>query len=556
MKKILFLLLILFCFPSCLNAKQSDFFDKTLILPIATEPKTFNIMVAQETSSTEVTQYLFEGLTEWDPRTGKIVPKLAERWEISDDNRVWTFYLRKNVQWSDGVPLTARDVLFTFEKIIFNPEIPTSARDIFIIQGKPIALKVLNDQTIQFELPVPFAPFLFALSQPIVPQHILENVVQNGTFPSAWGLGEDPRRIVGTGPFRIAKVLPGERIELTRNENYWKSDAQGRKLPLLERILLLIIPNPESQLLRFLEGETDYCPMRGQDYPLLKPLEAKKGFKVYDAGPSLGSYFVAFNQQTKNPWKKKLFQNRDFRRALAHGIDRKSMMDLVFNRLAVKQCSPISPSVPLFYDPNVTCYDYEPETAKRILTDIVGCRDKNQDGILEDEEGHPLEVVLATNSEDRTRTELAQMIREDWRRIGIKVHLLPLEFNTLVAKLTVTQDWEAVLMGLTGTVDPHFGANVWLSSGNLHFWNPGASNATYIETKIDQLFNKAVVSLDPEERKKDYDEWQYLVSEELPLIYTVLPEVLYAVRDRFVSLKPTALGGPFYPMEELETKKS
>ena len=296
--------------------------------------------------------------------------------------------------------------------------------------------------------------------------------------------------------------------------------------------------------------------MRGNDYPLLKPLEAKKHFKIHNAGPSLGSYFVAFNQQAKNPRVRQWFRNRDFRRALAHAMDRRSMADMVFNRLAVKQCSPLSPSIPFFYDPEVTCYEYEPQTAKTILTDIVGFQDKNHDGILEDEQGHPVEVVLMTNAEDPARLMLAQMIREDWRRAGIKVQLLPIEFNTLVSKLTVTHDWEVVLMGLTGSVEPHFGANVWRSDGNLHFWNPGKANATYVETKIDDLFSKAAAALDPDQRKKYYDEWQYLASEELPLIYTVLPEVLYAVRDRFGAIQPTAVGGPFYPIEEVEAKAS
>ena len=164
--------------------------------------------------------------------------------------------------------------------------------------------------------------------------------------------------------------------------------------------------------------------------------------------------------------------------------------------------------------------------------------------------------MLAANTEDPSRLQLAQMIREDWRRIGIRVFLLPTEFNALVSKLTVTHDWEAVVMGLTGSVDPHFGANVWLSSGNLHFWNSGAGAPTYIESKIDELFGKAAVTLETAKRKEYYDEWQRIEAEELSLIPTVLPEVLYAVRDRFVSLKPTVLGGPFYPIEEVETKPS
>ncbi len=555
-KRFALVVLFLMCAPIASFAAQSDFFDGTLVLPIATEPKTFNVLVAQETSSTEVAQYLFEGLTEFNPKTGAVLPDLAASWHHSPDGLVWTFRLRKGVRWSDGSPFTAQDVAFTFEQVIFNPAIPNGARDIFTIQGKPVTLNVLDDDTVEFHLPAPFAPFLFSLTQPIIPKHILEKAVHDGTFSSAWGLGEDPARIVGTGPFRLAKVLPGERVELVRNPYYWRMGHDRRPLPRLDRIILMIIPSQENQLLRFLDGETDLFVMRGSDYPVLKPLEKERNFKIHRTGASLGSSFVALNQQAKEPWKKKWFQNRDFRRALSHGLDRASMADIVFNRFAVKQCSPLSPSVPFFYNDETPCYDHDPGTAKMILTEVVGFQDKDKDGILEDEEGHPLEIVLMTNTEDPARLQLAQMIREDWRRIGIRVHLQPLEFNALVSKLTVTHDWDAVVMGLTGSVDPHFGANVWLSSGNLHFWNPGGGNATYIETKVDDLFGKAAVTLDRNKRKEYYDEWQRIEGEELPLIPTVLPEVLYAVRDRFAPLTPTALGGPFYPIEEVETKRS
>lgn len=533
-------------------AGESRSSDKTLVLAVATEPKTFNVIVAQETSSTEITRFLFEGLTEFDPRSGKVVPKLAANWEHSDDGLVWTFQLRENVQWSDGTPFTAEDVRFTFEQVIFNPAIPNGARDIFTLHGKAIAVKVLGDMRVEFRLPEPFAPFLFSLSQPIVPKHLMEKAVASGNFQSAWGLSEDPNKIAGTGPFRLSKVLPGERIELVRNDLYWKKDAGGRPLPRLERVLFLIIPSAENQLLRFLDGETDLYPVRGADYPFLKPLEAKKNFKIYRAGPSLGSYFLALNQQAKIPWKRRLFQNRDFRRALAFGMDRPSMIDIVFNRLAVKQCSPLSPSVPFYFDPATRCYDYDPIVTKTLLSDVVGLEDRNKDGILEDAEGHALELILMTSVEDPTRLELAQMIREDLRKSGIRVHVQPQEFNTLVTKLTATRDWEVVLIGLTGPVDPHFGANVWLSNGNLHFWNYGAVTPAYYETKIDDLFSKASAVLDPEQRKTYYKEWQSLAVEELPLLFTVAPEVVYAVRDRFGPLNPTALGGAFYPIEELE----
>ena len=533
-------------------ADETKFFENTLILSIPTEPKTLNVIVAQEASSTEITQYLFQGLTEFNPHTEEVEPKLAEGWEYSDDGLIWRFYLRKNVKWSDGTPFTAKDVIFTFNEIIFNSKIPTGSRDIFMVEGKPVNVRMIDDYTVEFSLPALFAPFLFTLSQPILPEHILKSSVKKGKFTSAWGIGEDPRNIVGTGPFKISTILPGEKVELIKNEFYWMKDKLGVSLPYLERIIFLIIPNAENQILRFLEGETDYYGLRGEDYPLLKPLESEKDFTIYKTGPSLGSYFAAFNQGSKDKVKRKWFKNRDFRKALAYALDRDAISDIVFNGLAVKQCAPVSPSVPKFFASDVKCYEYNPARASQILKESGF--EKRSDGFLYDSDGNLVELILMMTAEQPTRFQMAQMIREDWSKLGIKVHLLSLEFNTLVTKLTVTKDWEIALIGLTGSPDPHFGANVWLSGGNLHFWNLNPKNPSAWELEIDELFRKAATTLDKTERQKYYKEWQKLASEELPLIYTVLPEVIYAVRNRFGKLKPTVLGGPFYPIEKVKTE--
>jgi peptide/nickel transport system substrate-binding protein len=136
------------------------------------------------------------------------------------------------------------------------------------------------------------------------------------------------------------------------------------------------------------------------------------------------------------------------------------------------------------------------------------------------------------------------------------VHFLQLDFNNLVNKLSGTFDWEAIVLGLTGGIEPHFGNNVWQSSGQLHMWYPRQkSPATDWEKRIDQIFNQAVQELDKNKRKALYNEWQQIVADELPLIYTVLPASLFAVRNRFENLYPTAYGGAFHNLEEIWIKK-
>jgi len=524
--------------------------EKTITLALGTDPKSFNPAISQETSTTAVVGLLFEGLTRFDPQSGEVLPCLAESWEISPDGQIWTFHLRKNVQWFDGQPFTSGDVVFTFRDLLLNPFVPVPARGIFTLRGDPVQVEEIDQHTVRFHLPQPFAPFLMSLGYPIFPEHVLQNPVAQGKLASVWGIGEAPGNIIGTGPFKLKKYIPGERVELVRNDRYWRKDFRGEALPRLEKVVLLIIPNPEARLLKFFEEELDVYPVRGNDYPLLKPREKKGNFTIYETGVDVGSHFLVFNQNDPEPHRRKWFQNRRFRDAVSRSIDRPAMIDLIYNGFAVPQCSPVSPGIPFFFDPDISCLDFNPAQAAEELRG-EGFEDKNQDGILEDSEGVPVEFTILTNSENPDRVSIASMIRQDLAKIGFKVTLLPIEFNSLVVKLTATGEWSASVMGLTGTPDPHFGITVWKSDGALHFWNRKGDRSEW-ETRLDSIFDQAAVSLDRGRRKALYDEWQKIAAGELPLIFTVLPKTVYAARNRLCHLKPTPLGGILYNIDEID----
>ncbi|MDP3919924.1 MAG: ABC transporter substrate-binding protein [Candidatus Omnitrophota bacterium] len=545
--KVLFVLLAQAVLSS--NAHASP---DTLVRAIASDPKSFNDIVAQETSTQEVTGYLFEGLTRLNPITGEVEPWLAEHWEISEDQKTWVFFLKKEVRWFDGTSFTARDVVFTFNRLIYNDDIIAAARDIFTLAGERMTVEAVDDHAVRFQLPSAFAPFLLALGQPILPAHVLGPAVESGNFSVTWGTDEDPDQIIGTGPFRLASYEPGERVELVRNENYWRKDAGGRSLPHIEKIVLLIIPSPDGRLLKFMEGESDVYDLTGKDFPLLKPLEKARRFKLYEVGASMHSNFLTFNQASKDKHKRAWFQNRNFRRAIAHALDRDALIHIVYQGLGMRQCSPVSPSTPHFYLQTAACYDYDLSLAKSLLSH-EGFEDRDGDGILEDAGGNPVEFVLSTNAENTERLQILAMIREDLARLGFKVHFLPMEFNSLVAKLVATGEWDAVLIGLTGSPDPHFGANVWRSKGTLHFWDRGSavSGAAW-QDRIDQVYDEALATLDTESRRELYNEWQEVAVKELPLIYTVIPEVIYAVRNRLTNVNPSVLGGAINRIDEVE----
>ncbi|MCM8793275.1 MAG: ABC transporter substrate-binding protein [Candidatus Omnitrophica bacterium] len=536
-------------------------FGGTLTLATISDPKSFNPLVAKETSTTVITGLIFEGLTRVNGVTLEVEPNLAKSWEIEDEGRVYIFELRDDVFWQDGEKFSSDDVVFTFNELIYNPDIPSSARDIFTIEGEKIKVEKISDYKIKFTLPKKFAPFLMSMGQEILPKHILEKPLREGKFNFIWGLDTPPKEIIGTGPFRLAKYLPGEKVILERNPLYWKKDKQGNTLPYLERIVFLIVQSQDTAFLKFKEGEIDYYGLRGEDYPLLKPKEKEGNFTIYNTGPSFGENFLVFNQnrdihpQTGKPFveAKKLawFTNKKFREAVAYALDKDSIINIVFNGLGIPQNGPMSPSSGYFYNPEVKKYEYDIKKAKKILAE-EGFIDHDGDGFLEDKEGNRVEFSLYTNSGNTERIKIAQIIRKDLERIGFKVNFLPLEFNLLVSKLDSTYDWEAIVLGLTGGIEPHFGANVWYSWGQLHLWYPRQKiPATAWEKRIDELFTQAVQELDKEKRKKLYAEWQVIVSENLPLIYTVLPLNIFAVRNRFGNLYPTAYGGAFHNIEEI-----
>jgi len=376
--KLFFGLIISFLAP-CLSMAQASpsRYGASLVEAVSSDPKTFNDIVSTDANSSAVTGLLFEGLTSADPYTLKVIPNLAKSWDISPDGLQWTFHLREDVQWSDGVSFSAEDVVFTFNDLIYNPDIPSSSKDVLSIDGKPIKVEKIDHCTVRFILPVKFAPFLRALSQSILPKHCLIQSVKEKKFPFTWGIDSPPNEIVGTGPFMLSEYHPGERLVFKRNPHYWKKSAQGEALPYLDKLVYLIIPDSQAQLLKFIDGELDAISVSGADYPLLKPMEGPKNFRIYEAGADYGTEFVTFNQnaginpQTQKPYvdpvKLSWFTNLKFRQAIAHAIDKGKIIEILNNGFGLPQDGPMSPSSGFFYNPHVKSYDYNLEKARDIL---------------------------------------------------------------------------------------------------------------------------------------------------------------------------------------------
>lgn len=518
-------------------------------------------MTAKETSTTQITNLMFSGLTEVDGVTGEVKPGLAKDWTSKKGGRVWEFTLRENLTWSDGEPLTASDVVFTFEKLHLNPEVNSSSRFILQVGGVSPEVEALSDTRIRFSYPEPYAPFPRAVGVGIMPEHILDKYVKNGTFNSRWGVGTDPDSFVVNGPFELKEYQTAQRVILTRNAHYYKTAENGDRLPRLKKVTFEIVKNRDIALQKFLNGDLDILSVQAKNLPNIKPKEPHSPFTIHEVGPSLGTTFLSFNMNTDTDpktgetyiesYKLDWFNDPAFRRAVSYGIAREEIINIVMNGHGAPLYGPISPANKPFYNENIKKYPHNPEKARRILSEN-GYRDRDGDGVREGPDGHPISFVLNTNSGNDQRVEMAEIIRQDLDNLGMDVSFSQLEFNTLTTKLNATYDWEAIVIGFTGSIDPHFGSNLWLSSADLHLWHPRQKHPhREWEAEINEIFRRAVKVTDRSRRRELYDRWQRIVSEVQPVIYTVTPESIYAVRDRLTNVNPTPIGGYSHNIEKI-----
>ncbi|BAQ65896.1 oligopeptide ABC transporter [Geminocystis sp. NIES-3709] len=560
---------------SCsLNSSANN--ESRLIQAILSDPKTFNAVLSQE--SPNIFGLTYEGLVTENPLTGEIEPALAQSWTISEDKLTIIFTLKNDLKWSDAKPLTADDVVFSYNQLYLNEEIPSNARDSLRI-GKnrafPIVEKIDNLR-VKFIIPEPFAPFLESTGLSILPKHILEDkVTQKGAdgkpiFLSFWGVDTPPDQLVVNGAYKLKSYATSQRIIFTKNPYYWQKDENKNPLPYIDEVVWEIVESTDTSVLQFRSGSLDSIGVTPEYFSLLKREENRGNFSIFNGGAAYGTTFMSFNlnqgsrdgkplvDQIKSKW----FNNMNFRKAIAYSINRESMINNIYRGLGEAQNSPISVQSP-FYDPTIIGYDYDPELAKKLLLQEGFKYD--QQGKLLDSENHEVRFTLLTNAGNKIRESLGSQIKQDLSQIGITVDFTPIAFSVLVDKLTNSLDWEAHIIGFGGGNEPNGGANLWFPDGNLHLFNqkpqPGRSpiQGRVIadwEAEIGDLYIEGAKELDLEKRKTIYNKTQQLAVEYLPLIYLVNPYSLAAVRNRIKGVEFSALGGAFWNIEKLKIKEN
>ena len=526
-------------------------------------PKTFNPFNSKDATSSTFADVMYDGLVTIDPVSGQYIPKLAKSFEVNGNDYI--VHLRRGLKWSDGKPITAEDVYFTWKNIILDGYGNTSTRDSISVDGKLPTVQKIDNYTVKFTTPKPFAPFLASLSTPIAPKHIFEPAVKKGKefFDTFMSTNINPKDLVTSGPFRMVEYVPAQRAVYKRNPDYYVINSKGEKLPYLDKIIYLIVGDANNEVLKFEGGELDVIGVKGSDVPRFKERQEHGDFSMVNLGPDTGTMYLSMNLNDRtdengkpyvDPIKGKWFRDLNFRKAVDLVIDRENMVYNIANGFAKPLFTPESLNS-IFLNEELKPYPRDVDKAKEFLRASGFTWDKK--GRLRDKDGNRVEFDLLTNAGNSEREAIGVMVKQDLEDLGMKVNFKPIEFNSLVNKLLSTYEWDMVVMGLTGSpLEPNGGKNVWLSNGALHMYNqrkPAEAGVNLLpwEKELDYLFEKGATALSFEDRKKYYDRYQEIIYNEKPMIYLYSPVRISAIRNKFKNVYPTSLGGIIHNIEEI-----
>ncbi len=490
---------------------------------LRSEPKTFDPLKVEDDASGAI-RYLTGGvLVRVNRQTQDLEPGLAISWKVSKDGRQIWFRLRSGISFSDGTPFSAEDVAYTIQQLM-DPALHSPTGDAFRSGAGSVETKVISPTQISIRFPAPVAGLDRLFDQvAILSEH------------------SPKKEMAVLGPFMVADYKPGSSVLLKRNPNYWKTDEQGRRLPYLDSIELDIQRNRDVEMLRFKRGELDLINSLDSEY--FDKLAATSPQLVHDAGPSLDSEQLWFNEVAKSPlpdYKKSWFRSASFRRAISEAINRDDLSRVVFHGHAQPAVGPFSPANKFWFNSKLKPQTYSPDAALKELQ-AEGFRMEN--GTLKDKDGNEVVFSIITNSGNQSRERMAVLIQDDLQKIGIHVNVLTLDFPSLIERMTQTSDYEAILLGLTNVdLDPNGEMNVWLSSSENHQWNPQQKTPeTAWEAEIDRLMRAQASSSDVKKRKEAFDRVQEIAVEEEPFIFLINKNSLSAVSTAVHGAAPVIL---------------
>lgn len=546
------------------------------VLNETTQPTTFNPQVPNNVSTSVLLTRLLAPLVDFDPSSQNYVPALARSWEISEDNKSYTFHLRRGVRWSDGSPFTADDVIFTFDCILsevkdpesgeLRPKYPSRYYKQYLINGEKLRYTKVDDYTVRFELPTVYAPFIYDIRQPILPKHKLYASFEDGSFTKQWSTQvaiESPEEIVGTGPFTIFSYKPGERLVLTPNPHYWKIDQSGQRLPYLDYFILKFVSESNTAVAHFATGKSDASGIGASDHIWVKEAAETYDFSLHDRGPSSSVNFFWFNQHRGSdeagkpylsPHKLRWFTDKRFRQAVHYATNRQGMINALLFGKGEALTSIIAPAQGKWHNPDLPHYDYDPEKARERLLESGFYWDAQ--GKLFDREGIHVEFTLLL-VESASFDTIGVTFVENMKALGLSVKLERSDFATLLRRTDDTFNYDMTMLGWgspDASYDPSGSKALFLSSGQFHQWYPEQPEpATEWEARIDELIGLQERTLDEAARVAYMHEVQAILAEELPLLYGFTPYGYVGVKNKWRNIFVPSAGTTLWNIEEIWT---
>ncbi len=462
----------------------------------------------------DISELIYSGLMEYNEQ-GDIVPGLASSYEISENKKEYTFYLRDNVYWGDGKKFTADDVVFTISAII-NPAYSSPLRASW--QG--IKVEKVDDLTVKFILNNAYAPFLEKTTIGIIPKHIWEPIDPRNIILASPNLNP-----IGTGPFKMKRLVKNSEGQITAfyleaNDKYYK------KRPYIDEIVFYFFADQEQAINAYQKGEVMGV---SNVSPKNKYLLEDENTNIYTL--KMPKYFSVFLNQNQNI----ALSDKNVRKALAYATDKNYIHENVFSKETQIIDSPIPPNLP-GYNENVTKYEYSIQKAEELL-EKAGWIDKNEDGVREKvikkgEDPVNLEITLVT-SDTVGLAKTADIIKTQWAKVGVKVNVENYGIDELKQSIIKARKYDALIFGevLSHNPDPFA---FWHSSQKK---DPGLNLSLYNNKDVDRLLEEARQTLDEEERNKKLKEFQAIITDDVPAIFLYSPNYLYPVNKKVKGIK-------------------
>ena len=474
------------------------------------EPSNLIALLATDSSSHEVAALLYVSLLKYDKNI-ELVPDAAESFEVLNDGKLLRFKLREDIRWTDGVPMTAEDVEFTF-KLYIDPETPTAYAENY---KAVTAFRRTGKYTFEVEYDQPFAKALVSWAFDILPKHLLE--------------GEDllktkySRQPVGAGPYVLKEWVPGERLVLEANDDYF----DGR--PYFDRIIYRIIPDLSTQFLELKAGNLGMMDLTALQYLFQTSGPGWDGsFNKFEY-LSFGYTYLAYN------FEHPFFQDKRVRQALDYAIDKDQIVGGVYFGKGVPAVGPYKPGT-WQYNTNIRPRPHDPEKARQLLAE-AGWRDTDGDGLL-DKDGKPFAFAILTNQGNTQRIKAGIIIQQSLKDVGIKVTVRAIEWAAFIKEFVDKARFDALILGWNILQDPDI-YNVWHSSQAKE---RGLNFIRYKNPELDDLLERGRRMLDPEKRKPIYDRVQQILHEEQPYCFLAIPMSLPIIQARVQGIEPAPAG--------------